>query len=84
MNWRFICNAIGHEMWKKLASALQAIISNDDNNININDIDDKTIKKVLKILSSKRRLEKEPKEYMLRLIKKTQTFTPIINNKGGI
>eukprot|EP01084_Bolivina_argentea_P256590 432054_1 len=81
MNWTYICNAIQHEMWPKLANAVRAIINNEDETkhkkIDLNDLSQQCIDNVINILRNDRYLALEERQYLRSLIKRATTFNSI-------
>ena len=83
ISWLNICNAIKHEMYPKLASAIRPIIReqnedkdnvDDDENkntlkIGLYDIEE-NVEKVIEYLKTKRKLGVEERDYLKKLIKR--------------
>ena len=82
LSWKHICNRIGHELFKKLQWSIEAIIDNENYNIAQNDFTQKTINNLLNILSTKRNVPKQQKNYLLDLINRSKQFIPIRNVKN--
>eukprot|EP01084_Bolivina_argentea_P273858 466615_1 len=54
INWMHIIQCIKHEMWPQLASVINAMIENEENKININDLSEKCVESVMKTLKEKK------------------------------
>eukprot|EP01084_Bolivina_argentea_P132096 233106_1 len=91
MSWDHILEAIKHEMYPKLSSAIKSIInySNNQQNMQVNEDDEKnTIKielydltdksrdNVIEFLKEKRKLKIEERKYLYGLINRARSFNP--------
>ena len=84
LSWLNICNAIKHEMYPKLASAIRPIIQDQKHDEESSDDDEDTlniglyeiqqnVKNVIEYLKTKRKLAVEESEYLKRLIQRAIT-----------
>eukprot|EP01084_Bolivina_argentea_P273859 466616_1 len=88
INWMHIIQCIKHEMWPQLASVINAMIENEENKININDLSEKCVESVMKTLKEKRHLPIEERQYLTGLILRAKLFEIECNeyniNKGNL
>eukprot|EP01084_Bolivina_argentea_P019828 36870_1 len=82
MSWAKACNAISHEMWPKLASAVKSIVN--DKNINEYDINNDCINKVITILKEERHLAVEERQYLCQLLKRGSRFNSQKHNYSEV
>ena len=84
LSWLNICNAIKHEMYPKLASAIRPIIQDQKQDEHSTDDDEEQLKiglydiqqnldNVIEYLKKKRRLAVEERDYLKRLIERAIT-----------
>eukprot|EP01083_Nonionella_stella_P099628 280123_1 len=80
MSWNHLTACIKHEMWPKLASVVKAMVANDDEKqndvIDIYDLSDECVSKVMNILKKKRHLPREECGYLKGLIHRAKNFEP--------
>eukprot|EP01084_Bolivina_argentea_P299751 516725_1 len=80
IDWFKACNGIAHELWPKLASTVKTIVSNKDNNIDVQQVNQMNIDKVMETLRG-RYLGVEEQYYLKQFLIRAASFTPI-NNKS--
>ena len=83
LSWLHICNAIKHEMYPKLASAIRPIIQDQKHDEDSSDDEDtlkiglydiqQNVNKVIEYLKTKRKLAVEERDYLKRLIERAVT-----------
>eukprot|EP01084_Bolivina_argentea_P178933 309243_1 len=81
ISWMTIANCVHHEMYPILANAIKSTINSQytDVNINLYDLDDKSINKLISNLKSKK-LGVEERTYLYKLCQRAMNFIPITND----
>eukprot|EP01084_Bolivina_argentea_P010038 18723_1 len=80
LNWMNITNCVNQELYPKLGSAIQSIITHDEFKIKFYDLSNRWIDKIIDTLKTKRHLDIEERLYLRKLCQRAQEFIPITND----